>query len=124
MSRNADPVWVLDQLPLDVAPMGWEATDAVLGLDLHSLVRVENMPAAGTAPTDAWLFVEGWEETVRFGEWELTLNVSDFARTAPGPAWDDVDAGLAWDDVDPELTWDAMVAEPPSVAVLEGANHG
>jgi hypothetical protein len=124
MARNTAPVWTLETLPLATADLSVALTSTVLGLEVHSLIHVTDLPAAGPAPLDAFLWVEGWTETHRFGEWDLELNVSDFARTAPPPQWDDVDPVLIWDDVDPALTWDEMLAVPPAVAELEVAANG
>lgn len=122
LTQNTDPAWLLDALPVDVAGLDAATSAAILALDMHSLIHVTDLPAAGSAPRMADMFVEGWEEQFRFGEWELTLNVSDYSRTAPSMSWHDVDPALTWDAVDAGVTWDTAGDMTP--AVLEEMAHG
>jgi hypothetical protein len=108
LTRNSSPVWVLSELPVDVKNLDAADTSALLSLDIHSLVRLTGLPAAGSAPTSAALWVEGWTETLAWGEHALTLTVSGYCRTAPPPRWDDVDPDQTWDTFDLAETWDDM----------------
>jgi hypothetical protein len=65
--RNSSPVWVMDHLPLDVKGLDAAQTDALLALDVHSLVYLTGLPEAGGAPTSAHLWVEGWTEALTWG---------------------------------------------------------
>lgn len=114
LSRNADPAWQLDRLPIATADLDSPTTLTVLALEIHSLIQVL-LPPAGEAPTAAAVFVEGWEETISAGVWEFVLSVSDVSRSVPGTNWDEVDPALRWDDVDPALTWDSIMTEPLGV---------
>jgi len=117
LARQAAPAWVLSALSFDLQSpgVGFELTSALLRLEMHDLLNVTGMPA-GAPMTGAFVFVEGWVETIDPGAWRIELLVSDYCRTAPAPQWDDVAPGWAWDTVDPALTWDAITCLPPYVA--------
>jgi hypothetical protein len=117
LARQAAPVWVLSALGFDLeAPMvDADLTAALLGLEVHDLVNVTGMPA-GSPMAGAWVFVEGWVETIDPGAWRIELVVSDYCRTAPAPQWDDTDPAWTWDGLDPTLTWDATTCLPPFLA--------
>jgi hypothetical protein len=108
LTRNVSPVWVFSELPLDMAGLDSTRTAAALTLDMHALVSVTGLPVAGSAPTTATLWVEGWSETLAAGVHELTIAVSGYCRTVPPPRWDDVNTGWLWDALSPSLTWDTM----------------
>jgi hypothetical protein len=105
LAQNSDPLWLLSALPVDMA--GLDATESaiVLGLDVHALILLANLPPAGAAPTNAAVWVEGWTERLAWGVHELTLTVSDYCRTAPPPRWNDVPAAVTWDTA--VGTWDS-----------------
>lgn len=105
LTRNRMPVWVMSLLPVDVASLDAERTAALLGLDMHSLLSLTGLPAAGSAPTSATLWVEGWTETLVYGGHEFTAVVSGYCRTSPAPRWDDVDPAQTWDSSG-QTTWD------------------
>ena len=96
LARNGSPVWVMAALPVDVTGLDAARYDALLGLDVHSLVSLTGLPSLGTAPTSSALWVEGYKETLTYGGHELELTVSGYCRTVPAPRWD---------DADPEWTW-------------------
>lgn len=114
--RNATPVWVMAALPVDTDGLDPDRYDALLGLDMHSLVTLTGLPAIGTAPTTATLWVEGWRETLTHDGHEVELVVSGYCRTAPAPRWDDVDPAHTWDTLQPAgITWDeATCIGPPA----------
>jgi hypothetical protein len=113
MARNASPVWVFSDLPVDVAGLTAEDTAALLNLDTHSLIVVTGLPVAGSAPTEDYLWVEGWGEALAWGVHELTLVVSGYCRTAPAPRWDDVPPAVTWNTA--QGTWDSWVCLGPSL---------
>lgn len=88
--RNGSPVWIMAALPVDTKGLDQDRTDALLSLDMHSLVNLTGLPSAGNAPTSAALWVEGWTERMAWGEWDITLAVSGYCRTSPPPTWDDL----------------------------------
>jgi hypothetical protein len=94
--RNGSPVWVMAALPIDVPSLTPAQYDALLSLDMHALVTLTGLPAIGTAPTVANLWVEGWKETLTFGQHDIELVVSGYCRTVPAPRWDDVDPSWLW----------------------------
>lgn len=107
LTRNVSPVWVMADLPVDVKHLTAEQTQALLSLDVHSLMDLTGLPVAGSAPTSATLWVEGWDETLVWGDHEITLAVSGYCRTAPAPRWDDSPPAQTWNTVNPaSLTWD------------------
>jgi len=116
VGRQAEPAWILSSLgfPLQSPGVDYELTTALLQLELHDLVAVSGMPA-GAPMTNAYVYVEGWTETIDPGAWQLELLVSDYCRTAPPPEWDDVAPGWLWDGLDPGMTWDAISCLPPLV---------
>jgi hypothetical protein len=114
LARNAYPVWVMDNLPVDMKGLDLDQTIAVLSLDMHSLVTLTGLPVAGEAPTSAALWVEGWTERLAFGEHDIELAVSGYCRTVPAPRWDDVDPNWTWDTTNPaSLTWDDATCMGP-----------
>lgn len=94
--RNSSPVWVMAELPVAVAGLTTAQFNSLLSLEMHALITLTGMPAIGTAPTSASLFVEGLAERLTFGVHEVTLVVSGYCRTVPAPHWDDVDPGWTW----------------------------
>lgn len=112
LTNNSHPVWVLGALPLDVVSLSAEDTAILLGLQMHDLVSVTGMPAAGSVPTSTSLWVEGWSESLAWGAHSLELVVSGYCRTAPAPRWDDVKPETTWDSA--PGTWDdASCMGPP-----------
>jgi hypothetical protein len=94
--RNGSPVWIMAALPVDVAELDDARYEALLGLDMHSLVALTGLPAIGAAPTSANLWVEGWKETLTYGTHQMELIVSGYCRTVPPPRWDDIDPAWVW----------------------------
>lgn len=105
LTRNAYPVWVLSALPLDMAGLDPTDTRAVLNLEMHDLIRVTGLPELGQAPTSAVLWVEGFSETLAYGEHSIALVVSGYCRTSPPPLWDDLDPDQTWNNIGTP-TWD------------------
>ena len=119
LTRNHLPVWIMSTLPVDVAGLSPADTAALLGLDMHGLINLTGLPAAGTAPTSAYLWVEGWNETLEFGIHELELVVSGYCRTTPPPRWNDLLPEWTWDapPIAPTLTWDDALCVGPIPSV-------
>jgi len=117
VARQSEPVWILSSLgfPLQSPGVDYELTTALLALEVHDLISVSGMPA-GSPMTNAYVFVEGWVETIDPGSWSIELLVSDYCRTATAPEWDDVAPGWLWDGLDPGMTWDSITCLPPYVA--------
>lgn len=103
--RNKVPAWIMAALPIDVDGLTDADTATLLDLDMHSLILLTGMPAVADAPTTAYLWVEGWTETLGYGVHDLDLSVSGYCRTSPAPWWDDVPAAWTWDSLG-SLTWD------------------
>lgn len=119
VGRNARPAWVMSDVGVAVVVLDAAETDALLGLDMHSLIRLENLPGVANAPISALLWVEGWTETLAYQKHDLALTVSDYARSVSPPAWDDVSPDLTWDDVPPNIRWNDV--DSPVVLTPEGA---
>jgi hypothetical protein len=115
--RNSSPVWVMAALPVDVAGLDAARYDALLGMDMHSLLNLTGLPAIGTAPTSASLWVEGWKEELTWGGHTLELVVSGYCRTTPPPRWNDIDPTWTWDTLSPSLTWDSATCLGPPINV-------
>lgn len=113
LTRNSSPVWLMTDLPVDMKGLSDTDTLTVLNLDVHSLVNLTGLPAIGTAPTSAVLWVEGIAERLRNGDHEILLAVSGYCRTVPPPRWDDLPTSSTWDTVDPAQTWDTATCLPP-----------
>jgi hypothetical protein len=114
LARQAAPAWVLSALAFDLQSpgVGMALTSALLRLEMHELLNVTGMPA-GAPMTGAWVFLEGWTETIDPGAWRLELAVSDYCRTAPAPQWDDISPEWTWDTIGADMTWDAITCLPP-----------
>lgn len=109
LTRNHHPVWILNALPVDVETLDPDRTQALLSLDVGALVFLTGFPIAGGSPPTAYLWLEGWDETLAWGEHNLALVVSGYCRTSPPPRWNDVDPAMTWDTVQPaSTTWDDM----------------
>lgn len=105
--RNGRPVWLMSALPVDVGGLSPEDTATFLGLDMHALIALTGLPAVGTAPTAAYLWVEGWAEELAYGGHSVTLIVSGYCRTSPAPRWDSLPSSWTWDNIAPAgMTWD------------------
>jgi hypothetical protein len=111
LTRNSAPVWVMAALPIGMADLDADRTVTLLGLDLHSLVNLTGLPAVGSAPTTAVLWVEGIAETLGWRVHDLELAVSGYCRTSPPPRWDDLLPALTWDTA--AGTWDEMACLLP-----------
>lgn len=115
LARNSSPVWVMAALPVDTDGLDEDRYLLLLGLDVHSLVTLTGLPAIGTAPTSAALWVEGYREVLTYGGHEIELVVSGYCRTAPPPRWDDLDPSWQWDALPESLTWDEAACLGPPV---------
>jgi hypothetical protein len=113
LARNSFPVWVMPDLPVDVAGLDPADTATLLGLTMHSLISLTGLPAIGTAPTTAALWVEGWSERLTHGDHEIEISVSGYCRTAPAPRWEDIDPTLTWNAA--AGTWDEAVCIGPQI---------
>lgn len=113
LTRNSAPVWIFSALPLDVAGLSEADTAALLQMETSDLLSLTGLPAAGSVPTSAFLWVEGWRERLAFGVHELELVVSGYCRTSPPPRWDDVDPSLTWDSMGAK-TWDDAACFGPT----------
>ena len=96
LARNAEPVWVMGSLPVDVATLDDDRYEQLLNLDMHSLITLTGLPSLGHAPTSASLWVEGYSETLAYGTHDMTLTVTGYCRTTPPTQWDDVNPGWMW----------------------------
>lgn len=112
--QNSRPVWLLQSLPVDLGGLDLERTLTLLGMETHSLLRVNGLPNTGQTPVNIVAWVEGWSEVLAWGIHEIELWVSDFCRTAPPPRWNDVDPELTWDTTPPSLTWDSAACMGPA----------
>lgn len=108
LTQNGDPAWLLSVLPVHVTDLDNARMVQLLGLDVHSLVRVSGLPDNGATPTAVASFVEGWSERLAWGVHELELSVSAYCRTAPPQRWDDTNPATTWDAVATSVTWDSM----------------
>ena len=115
LARNASPVWVMAALPVDALDLDPDRYDTLLALDMHDLVELTGLPAIGTAPTSAQLWVEGWRERITADSHTFELVVSGYCRTSPPPTWDDLTPDLTWDTFAASTTWDeAACLGPPA----------
>lgn len=120
LARNSSPVWVMAALPVDVQGLDAARYEALLGLDVHSLLVLTGLPGIGTAPTSANLWVEGYREGLTYGGHEIELVVSGYCRTAPPPRWDDVDPGWTWGDATYVETGRNLITNPSVEVDLAG----
>lgn len=117
LNRNAEPVWVLSDLPVVVEDLDAADTYALLALDVHALISLTGMPAIGNAPTSFPAWVEGWTERLAADSHEITLAVSGYCRTSPPVRWNEPTV-TTWNTVDPaNRTWDGSVCWGPIVGV-------
>lgn len=116
LTRNAVPVWILSELPVDMYDLDLARTQALLALDVHDLLSITGLPTTGNLPVTTSLWVEGWAETLADNVHEISLYVSGYCRTSPPPTWDDLAPEWTWDTIPiPSLTWDqASCFGPPT----------
>jgi hypothetical protein len=112
-TRNGTPAWLLSDLPVDIRGLTTAELETLLALDMHDLILLTGLPAAGSAPTSTYVWVEGWTENLAAGDHALTLSVSTYCATAPPVRWDDVPVETTWDTADPTWTWDSVVCIGP-----------
>ena len=108
---------MLNALPVDLDGLDLASTHALLGLDVHSLVRVTALPYTGPTPTAIGAWVEGWSERLAYGVHEVELTVSDYCRTAPPPRWNDVHPATTWDAYGSGTWNDAACTGAPPLAL-------
>jgi hypothetical protein len=113
-TRNGTPEWVLTELPLAMSELDPATTETLLGLDTHSLMLLTGLPAAGSAPTSAYVWVEGWSEEFAAGLHELVLSVSGYCATSPPVRWNDVPPETTWDTASGSWTWDSVICIGPT----------
>jgi hypothetical protein len=113
LARNSEPVWVMAALPVDTEGLDVYRYDRLLELDMHSLLTLSGLPAIGTAPVTANLWVEGWKETLTWGGHEMDVVVSGYARSAAPATWDDMAAAWTWDTLPADLTWNSAAGLAP-----------
>jgi hypothetical protein len=116
VARQAVPSWILGGIETDLYIFGDAMTAAILELDMHDLISITGLPA-GSPVTSAYLWVEGWRETIAGGDagpsWRIAFATSDYCRTSAPPFWDDLTPELTWDSVDPARTWNLATCIPP-----------
>lgn len=105
MVRNYQPIWILSAIPVDVAGLSATNTDRLLSLDVSDLLHLTGLPAIGSAPTDLYMWVEGFTERLGYGTHELELVVSDYCRTSGLVRWDDPTV-MTWNTAPAGKTWD------------------
>ena len=113
LTQNSQPVWVMSALPVDIKSLSDADTLTLLGLDVHALISLTGLPAAGGSPTSAALWLEGWQETLAWDSHSLALTVSGYCRTAPPPRWNDVKPETTWNAA--PGTWDDAACMGPPV---------
>lgn len=111
-TRNAFPTWDMTALPVDMDGLDPVEYDKILDLDVHSLVELTGLPRAGSVPVQTSLWVEGIDETLTYGGFELVLSVTGYCRTVPPPRWNDVVPSMTWDTA--PGTWDAASCFGPT----------
>jgi hypothetical protein len=105
MRRNYQPIWILSAIPVDVAGLSATDTERLLSTDLSDILHLTGLPAIGAAPTDLYMWVEGFSETLANGVHDMSLVVSDYCRTSALVRWDDPPT-MTWDTSPPGKTWD------------------
>ena len=114
VARQSRPAWIIGGLELDLYYLDSFTVNQLLDhLEVHTLIRVVGLPPESPA-TEAYLWVEGWRESIDPGSWILQLAVSDYCRTAGAEPWDAMAQSMTWDTADPAMTWDGAVCFPPS----------
>ncbi len=103
VGRRSRPTWQLSGLTVDLlATVAPDVAGQLLRLEFGSLVAVTGFPSSGPF-TAAYLWCEGWTETVTRNSWRLDVSASDYGRNGPPPRWLDVTPPLTWGD--PAVTW-------------------
>ena len=121
LARNSSPVWVMAALPVDVPGLDATQYDALLALDMHSLLTLSGLPSLGAAPTSASMWVEGWKEELTWGTHQLELVVSGYCRTSPPPRWDDLPPSLLWGGYLPTVVRTNYATNPAQQGTPDGS---
>lgn len=112
LARQSTPAWNLTALPVDVAGLDAARTEQLLALDMHALVQLTGLPDSSPTPASARLWLEGWAETLEPGAHDITLAVSDYARSLGSATWD-LWGPSTWNETPSSLRWnDARI--PPT----------
>jgi hypothetical protein len=114
LARNSSPVWNLSGVPVNADDLDPDVYRSLLALEMHSLVNLTGMPAIGTTPTSAAVWLEGWTERLAWGVHTFELALSGYCRTAPPPRWDDLNPGATWDTMAAAVTWDSAACLGPT----------
>jgi hypothetical protein len=108
VGNRANPNFTLDQIVLPMGTFTTARQNAILNLlEIGSMVRIPEL--IDDLGTD--YFLEGYNETIRRNDWNVTLFLTDVRLTRPPQRWTDVGASVQWIDVDATITWASMVKE-------------
>jgi hypothetical protein len=114
VGRRGRPRWRIDQ-GMTVELLRTLARDqaaALLAGDVGMLVRVTGFPASGPF-VSAFLWAEGWTETITRNAWTFAVDFAEYSELAPSARWADMPPAETW--ADPALaglSWIAFVGLP------------
>lgn len=122
--RQSEPSWILSGVGINLELISKldgiteaddiERTAAMLGLEIHDLVSITGLPY-GSPLNPAYLFIEGWTESVEWGSWHIELATSDYCRTGALGAWDEADPFYTWNNYyETTTTWNNLPCTPPT----------
>lgn len=76
VNANSEPRPRVAAITVDLTALDTATMQAVAGLDVGSLIKLENLPDQSPGGTTATFFVEGYSETLGVGSWQITFNLS------------------------------------------------
>lgn len=118
VGRSATPAWNVSNLPLDLRLLDDATTQVLLGLDMHDLAGLLDLPSG--APDESSLWVEGWTEHLAHDVHEMVLAVSAYCRTSPPPEWDEAKATETWDTIGGRFLSATNLVTNPSAELASG----
>lgn len=113
--RGVNLQYEIPQITIPVATLSSVRQDQLIGKDpfaqdglrINSLIRIPEIRPY--IETD--YFIEGWTERISKHRWDITLHLSNSARSRYWERWNEVTANLEWQNVSTSTTWNTLLYE-------------
>lgn len=105
VTAGVNPAWILSGIRIPLGTLSAARQDEIVPLlVVGTVVEIPELyPGAQTV-----YFLEGYDETVGRGFWDVTLYLSDISASWNPQQWDDLAALLTWSAVPASTTWNDL----------------
>lgn len=99
IGRRGRPRWRIDEgMTVELLrTLSRDQAAALLAADVGDLVRTVGFPASGPF-VSAFLWAEGWTETITRNTWSFAVDFAEYSELAPSAYWADMPPAETWDD--------------------------